>query len=121
MRPLLYDRFRNTAARLLTRFDQGGTGAVVQAVVTNPDPLAPPAVNNTPQPVRAVVRGVSAELVANTPDMALGDLQVITDALSGFVPAEGQAVLINGHQRAILRVEPVPASGAAVIYKFFVR
>ena len=53
--------------------------------------------------------------------MALGDLVVITDALSGFVPVEGQAVLINGHQRAILRVEAVPASGAAVIYKFFVR
>lgn len=117
----IYDRFRATAARLLTRFDQGGTEAVVQAVVTNPDPLAPPAVNTTVAPVRAVVRGVSAELVASTPDMALGDLVVITDALSGYVPVAGEAVLIDGHQRAILRVEPVPASGAAVIYKFFVR
>lgn len=118
---MLYDRFRQTASRLLTRFDQGGTEAVVQAVVANPDPLAPPAVNSTAQPVRAVVRGVSAELVASAPDMALGDLQVLTDALSGYVPVEGAAVLINGHQRAILRVEPVPASGDPVIYKFFVR
>ena len=117
----IYDRFRNTAARLLTRFDQGGTEAVVQAVVTNPDPLAPPAVNTIVEPVRAVVRGVSAELVANTPDMALGDLQVITDALSGFVPVERQAVLINGHQRAILRVEPIPAAGDPVAWRFFVR
>ena len=59
----IYDRFRTTAARLLTRFDQGGTEAVVQAVVTNPDPLAPPAVNTTPQPVRAVVRGAVADAV----------------------------------------------------------
>ena len=105
----------------MTRFDQRGIEVSVQSVVTNPDPLAPPSVVSVNEPVRGVAFGVDAELVANTPHMALGDVRVTTDALSGFVPVEGQAVLINGHQRAILRVEAVPASGAAVIYKFFVR
>ena len=117
----VYDRFRKTAEKLVTRFDQEGLEVSVQAVVTNPDPLAPPAVNVTNEAVRGVAFGVNAELIANTPNMALGDVRVTTDALSGLVPVEGEAVLINGHQRAILRVEPVPASGAAVIYKFFVR
>ena len=115
----IYDRFQQTAARLLTRFDQGGTEAVVQAVITNPDPLAPPAVNTTVAPVRAVVRGVSAEIIAATPDLAVGDLQVITDYR--FTPVVGGAVLINNHQRAILRVEPIPAAGDPVAWRFFVR
>lgn len=115
----IYDRLRTTSARLLDRFDQEGTQTVIQAVTPNPDPMLPPAVIETSAPIKAVVRGVSAEIIAATPDLALGDLQVITDYR--FTPEVGGAVLINGHQRAILRVEPVPASGAAVIYKFFVR
>ena len=115
----IYDRLRVTSARLLDRFDQEGTQTVIQSVTPNPDPMLPPAVIESSQPIKAVVRGVSAEIVASTPDLAVGDLQVITDYR--FTPEVGGAVLINNHQRAILRVEPIPAAGAAVIYKFFVR
>ena len=115
----IYDRLRATSARLLDRFDQEGTQTVIQSVTPNPDPMLPPAIIESSQPIKAVVRGVSAEIVASTPDLQVGDLQIITDYR--FTPVVGGAVLINGHQRAILRVEPVPASGAAVIYKFFVR
>lgn len=117
----IYDRLRVTAERLLTNFDQGGTETVIQTVTPNPDPMLPPAVTDDSVPVRAVVRGVKAELVASVPDMQLTDLQVITDYRSGFVPVVGEHVLINGDKRAILRVEAIPAAGVPVIYRFFVR
>lgn len=115
----IYDRLRGAAERLLDRFDQQGTRTIIKAVVPNPDPLLPPAIVDSDAPIKAVVRGVGAEIVASAPDLQMGDLQVITDAR--FVPVAGQAVLINGHQRAILRVEPIPAAGQAVAYRFFVR
>lgn len=118
----IYERFRNvTAPRLLARFDQGGLETTIQTVVPNPDPTQPPAIITSQRPVRAVVRGVKAELVASIPDLQLTDLQAITDADSGFVPVVGHHVLINGQTRAILRVEAVPAAGNPVIYKFLVR
>ena len=115
----IYDRLRATSARLLDRFDQEGTQTVIQSVMPNPDPMLPPAIIESPQSIKAVVRGVSAEIVASTPDLQVGDLQVITDYR--FTPEVGGAVLINNHQRAILRVEPIPAAGDPVAYKFFVR
>lgn len=118
----IYERMRRvTAPRLLNRFDQGGTEYIIKSVVPNPDPMQPPAVLTSQRPVRAVVMGVSHSLVASTPDLQVGDLQAITDADSGFVPVVGEHVLINGKTRAILSVEPVPASGNVVIYKFIVR
>ena len=115
----IYDRLRATSTRLLDRFDQEGTQTVIQSVMPNPDPMLPPAVIESAQPIKAVVRGVSAEIIAATPDLAVGDLQVFTDYR--FMPVVGGAVLINNHQRAILRVEPIPAAGDPVAWRFFVR
>lgn len=116
-----YDRMRATAARLVTRFDQEGTEAVLRVVTPNPDPLLPPVITESVAPFRAVVRGVSAQLAAASPDLELTDLQVITDAVNGYVPETTQHVLINGTARGIIRVDAIPAAGDPVAYRFYVR
>lgn len=117
----LYDRFRATAARLVTRFDQEGTEQIVRVVSPDIDPLLPPVVEETLQSFRAVVRGVSAQIAAASPDLEITDLQVITDAVNGYVPDTTQHVLINGVARAIIRVDAIPAAGQPCAYRFYVR
>lgn len=117
--PSVYDRLRGASERLLDRFAQDGVYASVRAVVPNPDPLLPPAVMDSQESIKAVVRGITADMRASVPDLAAGDLQVITDYR--FTPREGQRVLIADHERVILAVEPIPAAGDPVAWRFYVR
>lgn len=117
----VYDRLRGAAVRLLDRFDQEGTQAVITVTVNNPDPLLPPSVVDEPLSIRAVVSGIKAELVSAAPDLTMTDLKVITAHDGAYVPKAGQRVLIDGRNRAIIRVEPIPASGAPCAYRFYVR
>lgn len=117
----LYKRLQSASTRLLTRFDQEGTQAVVQVVLQPIDPLDPPQFLNEPVSVKAVVSGVSSEIVIATPDLALTDLKVITANDGVWVPEVGQHVLIDGKDRATIRVDKIPASGLTCAFRFYVR
>lgn len=117
----LYDRFRSTATRLVNRFDQEGTQVVLTVVVPNPDPLEPPATIETYQDIPAVARGVSGNIVTADPNVQATDIQVIVDTQTGYVPATGEQILMNGVSRAIVRVDAIPAAGDPVAYRFFIR
>ncbi len=115
----LYERMRAVSERLIDRFDQGGTAAVLTVVVPNPDPLLPPAVQSQQQQFKAVARGVTQRMIDATPNVSAGDIQVITDYR--FTPQEGKRVLLNGINRLIVSIEPIPASGDPVAWRFYVR
>lgn len=116
----LYDRMRATATRLVGQFDQGGTQAVVQVVAPNPDPLLPPVATTETEPFPAVVRGVSADIAASDPNLVATDLQVITDA-THYTPTADDVVRINGTDRKVIRIEPIPAAGDPCAWRFYVR
>lgn len=116
----LYDRFRATATRLVGRFDQEGTRQVLRVVVAAPDPLQPPVTVQDYLTFPAVVRGISANILANDPNLSSTDLQVITDT-TVYQPTVGDMVEVNGKARAVLRVDAIPAAGDPCAYRFYVR
>lgn len=117
---MLYDRFRATATRLVNRFDQGGTNALVRVLTPNPDPRLPPVVSSDVAAFPAVVRGVSADIAAMDPNLVATDLQVVTDVVN-YTPSVDDVVRINGTDRKVVRVEPIPAAGDPCAWRFYVR
>lgn len=117
----LYDRFRATATRLINRFDQEGTSVVVRVVTPNPDPTLPPDVDEDIQSIPAVARGVTGSIVTEDPNIQATDIQMIVDTQTGWVPSTSEWVELNGANRAIVRVDEIPAAGDPVAYRFFIR
>lgn len=115
-----YDRMGVVAKRLIDKFDQGGTSKVAEAITPNPDPLKPPSVVSTPTAVPAVVRGVSASIVNEHTNLSLSDLMVICCHVD-YAPKVEDSVTINSEPKRVLIVEPIPAAGVPIIYRFYVR
>lgn len=121
MRAPIYSEFDELALDLIqNEFDQGGFKAVINTITPNTDPTRPPAAVAATQDVPAVARGVSAQLAASDPNLSTSSLQVIVARLSGYAPVAGGHVNINGKDHVIIRVDPIPASGLACVYRFFV-
>lgn len=116
----IYDRFRATATRLINRFDQEATETVVRTVTPNPDPLLPPIVDEAVAPIPAAVRGASASIVANDPNLSMTDLQVIMDYRGGVFDV-GSGMHIDGASRVVVRVDRIPASGLLCAVRAYVR
>lgn len=117
----IYSEFDQLALDLIqNEFDQGGFKAVINTVTPNPDPTRPPTTVSTTRDVPAVARGVSAQLAASDPNLSTSSLQVIAARLSGYTPVAGGHVNINGKDHVIIRVDPIPASGPACAYRFYV-
>lgn len=119
MKPI-YQRLAQVAYRLLRSFDQEGTETVIETVTQPSNPTLAPLVTRVTAEVPAVAFGVTGDMVNNDPDLVLGDLRVIV-AAQDYTPAVSGIVKINGQDRIIRRVEPIPAAGSAIIYRFFVR
>lgn len=117
----IYDRFASLADRLVTQFDMGGTATLVQIVTPDPDPLKPPTVTDGGFSIPAVVFGVTGDMVARDPDLVATDLRVIIAAAHWVPLVPGDVLRIDGKDRAVVRVEPVPAAGVVSIYKLIVR
>lgn len=117
----LVQRFRNDVApRLLAKFQNGGVIAQVRTVTTNLDPLQPPTVTTTDTEFNAVAKGVTKQVIETIPNLQAGDLEVICAAVD-YMPEVSKQVVINGHNRVIVAVRPIIASGLPAIYKFYVR
>ena len=115
-----YDRMRSVATRLVTKYNQEGTNEIVRVLTPNPDPFLPPTVSTDVVAFPAVVRGVSASLVTADPNLAATDLQVITD-VTHYTPSIDDMVQINGSDRKVIRIDPIPAAGVPCAWRFFVR
>lgn len=117
----IHDRFRNDVApRLLAKFQNGGVVAQVRTVTPDPDPLKQPTVSTTSTAFNAVAKGVTKQVIETIPNLQAGDLEVICAAID-FTPEVSKQVVINGHNRVIVAVRPIIASGFPAVYKFYVR
>lgn len=117
----LVQKFRNdTAPRLLAKFNNGGVSVVLRTITPNADPLKQPTVSETSAPVNAVARGVAGQYAANDPNLIASDIIIIVAAID-FVPEVDGMVSVNGEDRRIVRVDPIPAAGMPAAYRFFVR
>lgn len=117
----IFDRFAALSERLVGRFDMEGTQAVMQVVTPDPDPLAPPDVESVLVDVPAVAFGVTGEMVASDPSLVVTDIRVIVAAANWPDVKVGDAVSLDGVEKAVIRVETVPAVGVVSIYKMIVR
>ena len=115
-----YDRMRATADRLVTRFDQGATAVVTVVNVPNPDPLQPPAIVPTETSIPAVVRGVTAAMVAADPNLLATDLQVVMGP-EGEVVSVASSLSVDGQPRRVISIERIPASGTVCAVRAVVR
>jgi len=117
----LVQRFRNDVApRLLAKFGNGGVATVIRVLTPNPDPLLPPTEDATAIDVNAVARGVSTSILTADANLVATDVQIIVAAIN-YDPAVGDIVELNGAERAVVRVDAIPAAGDPAIYRFFVR
>lgn len=117
----IYDRFAALGDRLINKFDMGGTHVSLTFVTDNPDPLEMPDVTNIAERIPAVVFGVTGEMVARDPDLLVSDLRVIVSASEAPCMKVGDIIKIDGVDKSILRINPVPAAGVVSIYKLIVR
>lgn len=115
-----YDRMRATADRLVRRFDQEATATIVEAVIPDQDPLRPPVVVPVETPIPAVVRGVTAAMVAADPNLLATDLQVIMGP-NGDAVAGASSLSVNGVRRRVISIERIPASGTVCAVRAVVR
>lgn len=115
-----YDRMRATADRMVKRFDQEATSVVAEMVIPDPDPLQPPVVVPVETPIPAVVRGVTAAMVAADPNLLATDLQVIMGP-QGEVVEGASSLSVNGVQRRVISIERIPASGTVCAVRAVVR
>lgn len=121
MTSALVQRFRDDVApRLLAKFGNGGVETVITVTTQNPDPLLPPTTESTSVEVNAVARGVSSNILTADSNLVATDVQVIVAAIN-YVPQVGDFVAINGYDRAVVRVDAIPAAGDPAIYRFFLR
>lgn len=117
----LVQRFRNDIApRLLDKFGNGGVRTVLRVLTPNADPLLPPSEVLMATEVSAVARGVSSSILTADANLVATDLQVIVAAID-YAPDVGAIVEINGSNRAVVRVDAIPAAGDPAIYRFFLR
>lgn len=84
------------------------------------DPLQPPVVVPVETPIPAVVRGVTAAMVAADPNLLATDLQVIMGP-QGEMVAGASSLSVNGVQRRVISIERIPASGTVCAVRAVVR
>lgn len=122
MTSALVQRFREDVAPRLMRSigDNGGVAVVVRVLSPNPDPLLPPAAVDTPQDIPAYAKGITAEMLAADPNLQVSDLRVIVAAVD-HAPKVNDMVRINGSDRRVIRVDPIPAAGEPAIYWMYAR
>ena len=117
----IVQRFRNDVApRLLEKFGNGGVRTVIRVLTGNVDPLLPPTETLTPTSVNAFVSGVSSSIITGDANLVASDLLVRVAAID-YTPEVGAIVEINGANRAVIRVDAIPAAGDPAIYRFFLR
>lgn len=117
-----YDEMRDVASELLAEFRQGVVtltrpgSSVSGANAWEPPITSDPAVHE----LDATVKGVAEQFVDGTTILAT-DLQVMT-AVPPIVPSlETDTMMIDGKTVTIVRVDPIPAAGTPVAYRFIVR
>lgn len=112
----IYTDLQGVASEILSEFQQGTVRYIHPGADTgtayDPQPGTP-----VPYDLDATVRGVSAQYIQEG-YISASDLQV-TASVFGREPTLEGVVEIDGREHQIIRIDPVPAAGTAVIWRIF--
>jgi hypothetical protein len=114
-----YGDLRNVATGLLREFKQGTVEAGRAVSVPGATAWAAPTITVQWTPINAVARGVSQKYVDGANIIAT-DRQVTIEAGVWSFQA-GDRLRIDNKEVVVLRVDPIPAAGAPVAWRVFVR
>ncbi|AGH31816.1 hypothetical protein SLPG_00022 [Salicola phage CGphi29] len=114
----IYGELQGVASELMAEFQQGTARYIHPGEQTGPD-YDPQPGEPTPYTLDATVRGVAAQYVQEG-YIAASDLQV-TASVFGREPTLEGVVEIDGVEKQIIRVDPVPAAGTPVVWRIFVK
>mgnify|MGYP001168734118 CR=1 FL=1 len=115
----IYDRARQTASKLFTKFGQGVVSLQRDVPGEGGDAWNPPVAVPVNYGLNATVSGVTARYVDGTLVTA-SDLMVRC-AVPEVEPLITDRVIIDGTPRAILKIQPIPAAGTPAAYLIFVK
>ena len=110
-----YEEMQATATEMLTEFNQGAivfTPMVAGANEWDAKTLG------TPIPLSATVMGAESKYWNDL--ITQSDLKV-TSAVFSSVPTMDGLITIDGNQKQIIRIDPLPAAGTTVAWQIFVK
>ncbi|WP_011580560.1 hypothetical protein [Chelativorans oligotrophicus] len=110
-----YGRMQGTATRLLDRFQQGTV--LLKRVTLSPgqNEWDPPVETPATYPLKASVRRLHQRYENGVLIVETGDL--VTFAVPAVVPELTDTLIIDGVERAITNLTPIPAAGTTVAWK----
>lgn len=111
-----YGRMQATATRLLDRFAQGSVSLKRITTTAGPNPWDPPTETAVTYELKATVRRLHQRYENGVLLVETGDL--VTFAVpAGVVPALTDRLVIDGAERAITNLTPLPGAGTVVAWK----
>lgn len=112
-----YGRMRDTATRLLTRFNQGDLATVTVTTTEGAGPFDAPSEVASSVTRQGVSKGVSSKYVDGV-NILSTDLELTLEPIAVDV---GSRVSVDGKPMTVLRVMQVPPSGVSVVTRLIVR
>lgn len=114
----IYDRMRDTAARLLEKYKQGTVEIGVATVTEGTNEWDAPSVETQWEEIDAVVSGVSQKYVDGTNVLA-SYRQVLCQGTINL--DNNDMIRIDGDVVSVVRIMDIPAAGEPVATRFIVR
>ncbi|MFU0503649.1 hypothetical protein [Pseudaminobacter sp. NGMCC 1.201702] len=110
-----YGRMQKTATRLLDRFQQGTVTLKRVTTVPGPNEWDPPVETAVTYPLKATVKRLHQRYENGVLIVETGDM--VTFAVPEVVPVLTDKLVIDGAERAITNLTPVPPAGTIVVWK----
>lgn len=114
----LYERGRAAASQLLRKNRQGEAYYLVQEEQAGANPWDDPIVTSERVSLDVAAVGVTQ---ADTDNRVTMDDIMLSVSLFGHSPKVGNIIELDGVQRQVLRVRPVPAAGRPMLWKIAVK
>lgn len=113
--PGFYDEMQEVATELLTEFAQGVVSLKRTALTPGTNEWDPPAETATTYPLSAAVKRIHQRYEGGVLIVETGDM--VTFAVPAVVPALTDTLIIDGVERAITNLTPIPAAGTVAAWK----
>ena len=110
-----YGKMQGTASRLLERFQQGAVSLKRTTTTPGAEEWDPPTETVETYPLDATVKRLHQRYEGGVLIVETGDL--VTFAVPAVVPRLTDTLVIDGVERAITNLTPVPGAGTTVAWK----
>lgn len=110
-----YDEMRGVADDLLAEFAQGSVQLKRVATTPGENPWDPPTETAVTYPIKATVKRLHQRYENGVLIVETGDM--VTFAVPEVVPELTDTLVIDGKERVITNLTPIPPAGTVVAYK----